>query len=81
MARSDRVSFYFFDFDDNTMFLKTPIFIKNEKTGELREVSTTAFAEIRQQLGKPGEWQDFGYFDGTYSHFRDIPQDQLQPGA
>lgn len=80
MTTDNSVSFYFFDFDDNTMFLTTPIFVKNEQTRELKEVSTTDFAEIRQQLGKPGEWEDFGYFEGTYGHFRDIPQDQLQPG-
>ena len=73
-------SFYFFDFDDNIMFLSTPIFVKNQETDEVEGVSTSKFAEIRMDLGKVGRWKDFALFDGSYSHFRDIPEDQLQPG-
>ena len=33
-TNNESMSFYFFDFDDNTMFLSTPIFVKNKKTDE-----------------------------------------------
>lgn len=81
MTRSDgSISFYFFDFDDNSMFLETPVFLKNKKTGEVMQLGTSEFATKRGDLGKPGPLQDFDYFDGTYSHFRDIPADQLSDG-
>ena len=80
MATDKSVSFYFFDFDDNTMFLGTFIRVKNAKTGELKELSTTEFAEIGGKLGEAGDWRDFGFFEGTYRYFRDIPADELQPG-
>jgi len=75
-------SFYFFDLDDNTLFLETPIFVRkgDGEAGEVKRLSTTEFAGIRTQLGKEGPWKDFEIFDGTYGHFRDIPADELQPG-
>ena len=54
-------SFYFFDFDDNIMFLSTPIFVKSQKTGEVKEVSTSKFAEIRMDLGNVETWKDFAW--------------------
>lgn len=71
---SKEQSFYFFDFDDNIMFLDTPIFIKNMVTKEIKSVSTGDFANIHPLLGKSGEWVDYGMFDDSYSHFRDIPE-------
>jgi hypothetical protein len=74
------VSFYFFDFDDNIMYLKTTIFIKNMVTKEIIEVSTGDFANIHPSLGKSGKWADFATFDGSYSNFSDIPAAQLPQG-
>lgn len=74
------ISFYFFDFDDNIMFLGTPILIRNTVTGEVVEISTGEFANIQSRLSQPGEWGDYAIFEGTFSHFRDVPAEQLQPG-
>jgi len=79
-TESRDMSFYFFDLDDNTLFLETPIFIRNTGNGDTQKVSTTDFASIRTQLGQQGPWKDFETFEGTYSHFRDIPAGQLGPG-
>lgn len=72
------VSCYFFDFDDNIMFLETPILIRNVTTNRIKKVSTKDFASIRHLLGLDGDWKEFQYFDGTYSHFSDIPVEQLK---
>jgi hypothetical protein len=74
------VSFYFFDFDDNIMFLATPILIRNTVTREVMEISTGEFANIQSRLGQPGKWGEYALFDGSFSHFRDVPAAQLQPG-
>ena len=82
MTRQDgSISFYFFDFDDNSMFLETPIFLRNTVTNREREVSTTEFASIRGQLGRSGRWRDFEIYDRTYSHFRDISPEDAQNGS
>ena len=73
------LSFYFFDFDDNIMYLTTTIYLKNMVTKEIVEVSTGEFANIHPSLGKSGKWADFDMFDGSYSNFSDIPTDQLLP--
>lgn len=80
-------SFYFFDFDDNIMFLPTPIYILNTETGETMGVSTGEFANIQPLLGKPGKHESFSTFSvtikgirGSYHRFSDIPEDELQPG-
>lgn len=65
-------TFYFFDIDDNTLFLKTRIVLRNKTTGEEREVGTEEFAKIRPQIGTSGEWAAFETFDGTYRNFRDL---------
>lgn len=82
MRRDDEsISFYFFDFDDNSMYLETPIFLRNTVTGKERSVSTTEFAGIRGQLGNSGRWANFETYDQTYSHFRDMPPEEVKKGA
>ena len=71
-------SFYLFDFDDNIMFLQTPVLLRNTKTGKSKSVSTHKFAEIREVIGALGEWADYELFEDTYSRFRDIPADKLR---
>jgi hypothetical protein len=72
--------FYFFDFDDNIMYLTTKILLKNMVTKEVIEISTGDFANIFSELGKPGKWQDYAMFEDSYKNFSDIPKDQLKHG-
>src|SRR5207244_2135786 len=67
-----------FDFDDNVMFLKTTIYLRNTVTKEEVGVSTGEFALAQPLLGRPGKWEDFAVFDGTYRDFRDQP---VEPGG
>lgn len=76
----ERLSFYFFDVDDNILFLSTPIYILNTETGNEKEVSTGEFAQIHPLLGQSGPWEDFSIYDKTFRRFRDVPQDKLAPG-
>jgi hypothetical protein len=73
-------SFYFFDFDDNVMFLKTRIFVRNTLTRKEVAFSTGEFALVYPQFGRPGQWEDFAIFEGSYRDFRDSPSDQLPAG-
>ena len=75
------LSFYFFDFDDNIMFVETPILIRDRNTKQVTKVSTAEFAKIRGEFGKPGKYLDMEVFEDTYSHFRDIAADQMKPGG
>ena len=89
---SDGTSFYFFDFDDNIMFLSTPIFIMNKKTMKPKRLTTGEFAIIQPQLGRSGQYRDYAIFDetldsvrygrlhGSFNNFCDIPQNELKPG-
>ena len=74
------LSFYFFDFDDNIMFLATPILIRNTTTRRSKKVSTADFAGARMIIGQDGPWKEFELFENTYSHFRDIPSEKLKAG-
>jgi len=81
------LSFYFFDFDDNIMFLDTQIYIHNTETGETKGVSTGQFADIQPFLGKDGEYKKYEIFSktingirGSYNNFRDILENELKPG-
>jgi hypothetical protein len=79
-APAEGHSFYFFDFDDNVMFLKTKVFVRNTRTRAEVALTTGEFALVYPQLGRPGRWEDFALFDGTYRDFRDLPPDQLAGG-
>jgi hypothetical protein len=70
------VSFYFFDVDDNVMFLTTPLLIKNTSTNEIEEISTGEFALINPFLGKSGDWADWAIYKDTFKFFNDIPESQ-----
>jgi hypothetical protein len=88
----DGLSFYFFDFDDNIMFLSTPIFIFSRKTGEPKRLTTGQFANIQPHLGQSGKYQDYAVFrktinhgkygrlHGSFNNFRDIPAEEIKPG-
>ena len=76
----DGLSFYFFDFDDNIMFLSTPIYILDTFRNQEKAISTGDFANIHPHLGKPGKWENYTLFDGSYREFRDIPPDELGSG-
>ncbi|MBK9124484.1 MAG: hypothetical protein IPM16_15400 [Chloroflexi bacterium] len=78
MTTGQAQSFYFFDFDDNVMYLDTSILVQNTMTGAIERVSTGQYAQIASRLGVPGEWQDYAVFEGSYQHFRDIPDEQLE---
>jgi hypothetical protein len=73
-------SFYFFDFDDNVVFLKTRIFLFERETGEEIALSTRDFAEISGLVGKPGPWEAYELRDdersGSFRRFRDVPAAQ-----
>lgn len=69
-------SFYFFDFDDNLIFLTTPIYLFHKKTGEELPVQSGEYAKIRPLLGLEGPFEDFELIDddrvGSFRNFRDL---------
>src|SRR5258708_5249348 len=52
-------SFYFFDFDDNVLFLTTALYLFNRHTGEEKETNSREFALIQTQIGKQPPWSDY----------------------
>lgn len=68
-------SFYFFDFDDNVMFLATPIYIFERETRTEISLSTAEFARVSPQLGRPGAYENYEVDPddsvGSFRRFRD----------
>jgi hypothetical protein len=67
-------SFYFFDIDDNLLFLPTSIYLWNAERQTERRVSSGEFATVQPLLGRTGEWQDWSVGKETFRNFRDLPQ-------
>ena len=67
------VSFYFFDIDDNLLFLPTRIYITDTETGAEKGLSTGAFADVESLLGKPGPWEAWALGPGAFRDFSDAP--------
>jgi hypothetical protein len=67
-------SFYFFDIDDNLVFLDTKLYLWNAEKGEEKAISSGEFAVCQPLLGRPGPWQAWSVRDvETYRDFRDKP--------
>jgi hypothetical protein len=62
-----------FDWDDNIFFMPTEIRLYRKDTGEEIGVSTTDFALIREEIGKPGKWEAFEMREGSLRFFGDDP--------
>lgn len=74
MPRKDgSLSFYFFDIDDNLLFLPTSIYLWNAETKQERAVGSGEFAHIQNQLGRAGQWQYWQVRDASFRDFRDRP--------
>ena len=68
-------SFYFFDLDDNVLFLSTPTFLFHKETGKEVEISSAEYAKIQKQIGQTGPYRDyrvdFCNRTGSFRRFRD----------
>jgi hypothetical protein len=78
-------SFYFFDFDDNVLYLTTPIILFHKTTGAELPVSSGDFAHESKNIGKSGIFENY-FIDindakGSFRHFRDIEFTQLEARA
>ena len=67
---------YMFDWDDNVMRMPTTIVLINKTTGEELHISTEKFAEVKNIIGKPGEYDAYkiDFADpakGSFRNFRD----------
>lgn len=78
-------SFYFFDFDDNIIFLTTPILVFHKESGADLCLSSGDWARFHHTIGKHGPYADFEirYEDhGSFKYFRDHhPEDLIRLGA
>ena len=52
-------SFYFFDFDDNVVFLPTPLYLFHKVNGSEKAISTREFAAVAESVGHSGTWKDY----------------------
>ncbi|MEY9230997.1 catechol 2,3-dioxygenase-like lactoylglutathione lyase family enzyme [Bradyrhizobium japonicum] len=75
MVDSDgSLSFYFFDIDDNLLFLPTNLYLWNAERQIEMPISSGEFAAIQNDLSKRGKWQAWATRrEETYRDFRDSP--------
>ena len=68
-------SFYFFDLDDNVMFLSTPIYIFHKSTGAELALTSGEYAKIHRSIGQTGQYSDYCLDlddqTGSFRNFRD----------
>lgn len=67
------LSFYFFDVDDNLLFLSTKLYLWNGETRAELAIGSGEFAAIQSQLGRPGPWQAWATRAETFRDFNDQP--------
>ena len=70
-------SFYFFDIDDNLLFLSTKLHLWNAETKSELAVSSGKFAEVQSMLGRPGPWEAWAIRAETFREFTDQPRTPL----
>lgn len=68
-------SFYFFDFDDNVVYLSTPIVLFHKKTNAEVFVGSGEFAQENKRIGSSGPYAEyflnFDDLSGSFRYFRD----------
>ena len=73
MPESDgSLSFYFFDVDDNLLFLSTKLYLWNGETKSERPISSGEFAAVEGQLGRPGDMQAWATRPETFRDCQDL---------
>jgi hypothetical protein len=74
-ARQGGRSFYFFDLDDNILFMDTKIMLFHKATGEEIQLSSGELARHVSDIGKTGKYRDYSVdpddATGSYRNFRD----------
>lgn len=64
-----------FDWDDNIMYTKSPVYFFHKKTHKEVALTSEEFAQARQEVGKPGKWLEYEIdpnpTTGTYRNFRE----------
>lgn len=71
MSEDGSQSFYFFDIDDNLLFLPTKIYLWNAERQIEKVVSSGEYAAVQSSLGRAGAWQAWSVYDRTFRDFRD----------
>lgn len=66
-------SFYFFDIDDNLLFLPTKIYLWNADRQVEKIVTSGEYAAVQSALGREGVWQSWAVSKDTFRDFRDDP--------
>jgi hypothetical protein len=72
-APDGSISFYFFDIDDNLLFLPTRLYLWNAETQQEMAISSGEFADVQGALGRPGKWHAWAIRPETFRDFRDQP--------
>lgn len=67
------ISSYFFDIDDNLLFLPTQLYLWNAERQVEQAISSGDFAKIQNDLGRSGSWQAWAIREQTFRDFRDYP--------
>jgi catechol 2,3-dioxygenase-like lactoylglutathione lyase family enzyme len=65
------VSCYFFDIDDNLLFLPTRLYLWNAEKQVEQAISSGDFARIQGELGRSARWQAWSARPETFRDFRD----------
>jgi hypothetical protein len=73
LSADGSISFYFFDIDDNLLFLPTKLYLWNAETRSEMAVSSGEFAAVQNDLGRKGKWQPWTARAETFRDFRDRP--------
>jgi hypothetical protein len=74
MSGSDgSISFYFFDIDDNLLFLPSSLYLWNAESQTEVAISSGEFARIQNDLGRKGKWLPWSAREETFRDFRDRP--------
>lgn len=67
-------SFYFFDLDDNVVFLPSQMYLFHKDSGKEKNLGTGEFAKLSESIGRSGPYQDyridFHPETGSYRRFR-----------
>lgn len=65
------IRFYAFDNDDNALFLRTKVYLRDKLTGTELAIPTAEYGRVRPTIGKSGKYAAYEEYEATFRDFKD----------
>lgn len=71
------IRFYAFDNDDNALFLRTKVYLRDKLSGTELAIPTAEYGRARPFIGKEGKYAAYEEYEATFRDFKDLVDPEI----